>query len=61
MIPAVGKGERPICAICHDIVGVYEPVLVVGQEPPQPTSLASQPQLSNNGCQLVHLACARPG
>jgi hypothetical protein len=58
MIIEMGTGERPRCTICHEIVGVYEPVLVVGQEPSRPTSLASDPQLSNNGCQLMHLACA---
>lgn len=55
----VATGERPTCAICQDTVGVYEPVLVLGEEHAQPTSLASQPQLMTDDCQLVHVACAR--
>jgi hypothetical protein len=59
IIRCMAEERRLTCAVCHVVIGVYEPVLVVGHESAPPTSLAREPMLRTNGCELVHAACAR--
>jgi hypothetical protein len=48
-----------ICPVCHDRIGVYEPIVVVGEDTRRTTSLAKEPELRHAGRELVHLACSR--
>lgn len=49
---------RPTCLYCGDVIGVYEPVLVLDHEADRETSLAREPELVTqpNVC-LAHSAC----
>ena len=49
--------KREWCAICADVIGVYEPLVVLDQ-PPRPSSLAAEPALHTAASKLVHVACA---
>ncbi|HET9720063.1 MAG TPA: hypothetical protein VFP55_08310 [Solirubrobacteraceae bacterium] len=51
--------DPPICAVCRDRIGVYEPILVVGDETCRTTSLAREPELRSEPRELMHLSCAR--
>lgn len=50
---------QPICPVCQDRIGVYEPIRVVGDETGAITSLAREPQLRSGQRELMHLACAQ--
>jgi hypothetical protein len=45
------------CLICGDVMGVYEPLLVVGQKGGRTSSLAREPQLGSGDEMLMHRAC----
>jgi hypothetical protein len=53
-------GERPVCARCGELLGVYEPLIVIDGSGVRRTSLAAEPELAirhgGNGC--LHAACA---
>lgn len=55
----MAEEERPTCPVCNDVIGVYEPILVVGHESGPPTSLAREPWLRADRCELMHAACVR--
>lgn len=50
---------QPICPVCHDRIGVYEPIRVVGDETRETTSLAREPELRGEHRVLMHLGCAK--
>jgi hypothetical protein len=45
------------CMICGDVLGVYEPLLVVGQKGGRTSSLAREPLLGSGDEMLMHRAC----
>jgi len=49
-------GSRPHCDHCGDVIGVYEPLVLVSTGKPNETSLAANPDLScAEAC--YHVAC----
>lgn len=46
-----------MCAVCGDVIGVYEPVLVMETTRPRVTSLAREPELSSVEADLAHRDC----
>lgn len=50
---------QPVCPVCHDRMGVYEPILVAGEDAGTTTSLAREPRLRGETRELVHLGCAK--
>ena len=51
--------HRPVCAHCGDVIGVYEPMVVVGPQVLVETSLAAEPALADTAGQPYHAACFR--
>lgn len=51
--------HRLVCAQCGDVIGVYEPMVVVGVQPQVETSVAADPALTDAGGQPYHAACFR--
>jgi hypothetical protein len=52
----------PTCLYCGDVIGVYEPIVVVEHEGERETSLAREPELARrSGVLLVHARCAPEG
>lgn len=51
-------GTRVRCQTCGDVIGVYEPIVLV--EPPgrRETSLAAEPGLRDSALACHHRACA---
>lgn len=45
------------CAQCGDVIGVYEPVILVSNGFPRATSLASDPAVSRARGEPYHRAC----
>jgi hypothetical protein len=45
------------CLICGDVLGVYEPILVVGQKGGRTSSLAQEPLLGTGDEMLMHRTC----
>ena len=58
IIRTMAEERRLTCAVCNVVIGVYEPILVVGHETEPPTSLAREPWLQAASCEFVHAACA---
>lgn len=48
-----------ICPMCGDVVGVYEPVLVVTTGFARMSSIAREPDLGYGGQVIMHQACGR--
>jgi hypothetical protein len=48
---------RPRCRHCGDVIGVYEPMILVSSEGGRETSLAAEPQLDATGCTCFHAPC----
>ena len=46
------------CPVCNEAIGVYEPVIVIGEGLARTTSLAREPLLRRSGDTVVHRACA---
>lgn len=46
------------CPICGDVIGIYEPLLVLGPGSPRPSSLAKEPLLASSDGRIVHRGCA---
>lgn len=51
--------HRLVCAHCGDVIGVYEPMVMVGPQPPVETSMAAEPALAETAGQPYHAACFR--
>jgi hypothetical protein len=47
----------PRCASCHDVIGVYEPLVRVFEDSVQHASRAAEPLLGSSGECLYHLGC----
>ena len=45
------------CALCHEVIGVYEPLVHVLGELAWRTSRAAEPGLAAGGGELYHAAC----
>lgn len=51
-------GERRLrCARCGDVIGIYEPLIVVSGDRVRETSLAAEPELPLAGAEHYHRAC----
>ena len=61
----VGRGPRIVplmspllrCLICGDVLGAYEPLLVVGPKGGRTSSLAREPLLESGDEMLMHRTC----
>ena len=47
-----------LCAVCGDVIGVYEPLVVVGLGPMRSSSLLREPELRSSVEVLAHSGCA---
>ena len=47
----------PTCVVCGDVLGVYEPVLVLEEGTARPSSLAREPRLADGNGTLAHRSC----
>lgn len=57
--PGLEAGQKPTCLYCGDIIGVYEPILVVEHDGERETSLAREPSLgARPGLIMAHRKCA---
>lgn len=54
----IGVDRSASCAVCSDVIGVYEPVLVPDHGEWRETSLAREPELRDGEAVLVHVACS---
>lgn len=48
----------PRCQTCGDIIGVYEPIVVMEPRGHRETSLAAEPELRDSAPVCLHRACA---
>ncbi len=48
---------RVFCPLCGDVIGVYEPLLVVGGGAARGSSLTREPLLGSGEDVIVHRAC----
>jgi hypothetical protein len=58
----VNQGEPaalpfPRCALCDDVIGVYEPLVHVIDGAARRTSLTADPQACSSGGRCYHLEC----
>jgi hypothetical protein len=54
---AIGKRAGPLCVVCGDVLGVYEPVIVLcADQPARRTSRAAEATLPQ-GCMAMHEPC----
>jgi hypothetical protein len=51
------NGDPIYCAACGDVVGVYEPALVIERDTARQTSLAKERPSEAGGVRIAHLAC----
>ena len=49
----------PRCVACHDVIGVYEPMVQVFDELARLTSRAAEPRIECSGSRCYHLGCYR--
>jgi hypothetical protein len=54
-MPAIDHTSR--CARCGEVIGVYEPLVVVEGGGPRDSSLAAEPALSGARSELYHRGC----
>jgi hypothetical protein len=54
-MPAIDHASR--CARCGEVIGVYEPLVVVEGGAPRDSSLAAEPALSGAPGELYHQGC----
>jgi hypothetical protein len=52
-----GMSGRLLCPVCADVIGVYEPLLVIGAASARLSSLAREPVLRRGEDVIVHRAC----
>jgi hypothetical protein len=55
--PDPASPARLCCRQCGDVIGVYEPLVVVEQEGPRLTALAAEPGQFPVGAACFHAAC----
>ena len=59
---AVVANHIPTCLFCGDVIGVYEPIVIVEHEGDRETSLAREPTLhARPGILVAHRACVPSG
>ena len=51
-------GRLPCCQTCGDVVGVYEPIVLMEPTGRRETSIAAEPGLRDAGLVCHHRACA---
>jgi len=51
------SGQRPRCAVCHDVIGVYEPLVHVFEGLVWRTSRAAEPAVAGAAGTLYHAGC----
>jgi hypothetical protein len=51
------RAELPRCAVCDDVLGVYEPIMHVVDTHARPTSRAAEPTVSSSEGRCYHLDC----
>lgn len=54
---ASSSGNRPRCAACQDVIGVYEPLVHVFAGFAWRTSRAAEPGITTAAGMLFHLSC----
>jgi hypothetical protein len=54
-MPAIDHSSR--CARCGEVIGVYEPLIVVEGARPRHSSLAAEPALAGAPGELYHQGC----
>jgi hypothetical protein len=52
------ENQRLCCPVCEDVIGVYEPVVVIDQSRARHTSLAKEPSLGHGEHIVMHRHCA---
>jgi hypothetical protein len=57
-IIAAMSDKRLHCPVCDDVIGVYEPVVVIDQSRARNTSLANEPSLGHGEQIVMHGNCA---
>ena len=55
--PTVVMHEPMRCAHCGDVIGVYEPLVLLTGGEPRTTSAAAEPQIGDEPGVLFHRAC----
>ena len=55
--PSPSTGERTLCALCRDVIGVYEPLVHVLGGLVSRTSLAAEPGVAIAGGERYHAGC----
>ena len=53
----MGGDERLRCAFCGDVIGVYEPLVLVEGGDVRETSLAADPEAASADATYLHGAC----
>jgi hypothetical protein len=53
----LSSGGGPRCGACHDVIGVYEPIVRVIDGSVHHTSRAAEPRLPQTGERWYHLGC----
>lgn len=53
--------RAPRCAHCGDVIGVYEPMMIVEDGPARRTSLAAEPSLASRADRSFHGHCYEDG
>ncbi len=51
-------GDRVYCPVCSEVIGVYEPAVVVDEARTRETSLAREPSLRTGEQLVLHRECA---
>lgn len=54
-MPAIDQTSR--CSRCGDVIGVYEPLVIVEGGGPRESSLAAEPALADASAKLYHQGC----
>jgi hypothetical protein len=58
-VPMLPTVERlPRCPVCSEVIGIYEPVIVITSRDHRRTSLALEPGLATSEETVVHHECA---
>jgi len=52
------RTRRMHCQSCSDVIGMYEPIVLVDPPEFRETSLAAEPELLDSAAACLHRACA---
>jgi hypothetical protein len=55
LMPAIDETSR--CTRCGEVIGVYEPLVIVEGGGPRDSSLAAEPALAGASAKLYHRSC----